>query len=637
MNQNKNITDINSNLEDYTDSILIEDELFFSSPKTGTLTISLTAKKKSQIFTPIILKEPIFSTIFIKYENKFFPKKSNNIQLEKNNENTNISNSNLIYQPCNKLKTEISDIDNDDIITGSEIKFKKINVKKTKKIENKKSINEQKKKNNKSKIKRNKEAKQIKLNHSKNADNNLKKIKDKKNLPNKNISDFSQCTYKNKVFNENNKSSIEKREKNKKTKKRYKSEKNLRKVEISSFYSIYNNKNEESNKNYFKKKCLIKSSSSLSFFPRHRKKAKKHSAKLCYPSSKKNLVQIKSNSHHEIDEKKVKTSRKIFCAFHKKENSLILKNLRNSDTTIIKNEIKEKANVNNNCFQILKRGSAKEININKSESSDSLEIIQKKEIRNFSSIDVSQYKNSFKKNKNETKNYKYINKNNKTNKNLKDKINEDVNKQIGNNNPKILRKRDKEVLSKKRTQKSKIQNSSINTMDSVPNCICSYRKQETATISSSSFNSNKTLDEEDDLAFTKNYKQNKRAKLLKISEEDIESYSNKEKIDNFYEYLELCLETIINLDIKSQPRCKTEINFNFPKNKQNKKIALFDLDETLIHCVGEIKPGVVPELKYDHKIEVNLPMGRKAIIGVNERPLWRESLDRIKDYYNIVI
>ena len=42
---------------------------------------------------------------------------------------------------------------------------------------------------------------------------------------------------------------------------------------------------------------------------------------------------------------------------------------------------------------------------------------------------------------------------------------------------------------------------------------------------------------------------------------------------------------------KSQRQEKAKVNFNFPKSSKSKikkKIALFDLDETLVHCTGDL-------------------------------------------------
>ena len=106
---------------------------------------------------------------------------------------------------------------------------------------------------------------------------------------------------------------------------------------------------------------------------------------------------------------------------------------------------------------------------------------------------------------------------------------------------------------------------------------------------------------------------------------------------DFTKYIISCLELILDMDKESQIRLKTKINFNFPKSKKKglkKRIALFDLDETLVHCTGDIKAGKV---KYQHLIDISLP-GKNAVkVGINLRPLWKETLDLIKKKYHIVV
>ena len=106
---------------------------------------------------------------------------------------------------------------------------------------------------------------------------------------------------------------------------------------------------------------------------------------------------------------------------------------------------------------------------------------------------------------------------------------------------------------------------------------------------------------------------------------------------DFTKYIISCLELILDMDKDSQIRLKTKINFNFPKSKKKglkKRIALFDLDETLVHCTGDIKAGKV---KYQHLIDISLP-GKNAVkVGINLRPLWKETLDLIKKKYHIVV
>ena len=106
---------------------------------------------------------------------------------------------------------------------------------------------------------------------------------------------------------------------------------------------------------------------------------------------------------------------------------------------------------------------------------------------------------------------------------------------------------------------------------------------------------------------------------------------------DFTQYIISCLELITDLDKDTQVRLKSKINFNFPKSKKKgakKRIALFDLDETLVHCTGDIKTS---NKKYQHTIDITLPGKNSVRVGINLRPLWKETLDLIKKKYYIVI
>ena len=106
---------------------------------------------------------------------------------------------------------------------------------------------------------------------------------------------------------------------------------------------------------------------------------------------------------------------------------------------------------------------------------------------------------------------------------------------------------------------------------------------------------------------------------------------------DFTQYIISCLELITELDKDSQVRLKSKINFNFPKSKKKgtkKRIALFDLDETLVHCTGDIKTS---NKKYQHTIDITLPGKNSVKVGINLRPLWKETLELIKKKYHIVI
>jgi len=127
----------------------------------------------------------------------------------------------------------------------------------------------------------------------------------------------------------------------------------------------------------------------------------------------------------------------------------------------------------------------------------------------------------------------------------------------------------------------------------------------------------------------------------KSSQNDkINEYTNKQTIDNINEYTKQCLELIPDLyELKEIPRCKNKIHIDFlKKNLSPKKVALFDLDETIVHCIGEINMNNVENFsrQSDAKIKVQLPGGKKITIGINIRPHWEQALDILKDKYHII-
>ena len=128
----------------------------------------------------------------------------------------------------------------------------------------------------------------------------------------------------------------------------------------------------------------------------------------------------------------------------------------------------------------------------------------------------------------------------------------------------------------------------------------------------------------------------------KSQNEKITAYTNKQTIDNINEYTRQCLEIIPDLfALEEIPRCKNKIHLDFlTKNGKNfkKKIALFDLDETIVHCIGEINMNNVENFsrQSDAKIKVILPGGKQITIGINIRPHWEQALDIIKDKYHII-
>ena len=105
---------------------------------------------------------------------------------------------------------------------------------------------------------------------------------------------------------------------------------------------------------------------------------------------------------------------------------------------------------------------------------------------------------------------------------------------------------------------------------------------------------------------------------------------------DYCEYTLDCMDLILNKN-KSQRQQKSKVNFNFPKpakNKPQKKIALFDLDETLVHCTGDIN---INKESYQHSIDIVLPGNKEVTVGINIRPFWKKTLNLIKKHYHIVV
>ena len=103
--------------------------------------------------------------------------------------------------------------------------------------------------------------------------------------------------------------------------------------------------------------------------------------------------------------------------------------------------------------------------------------------------------------------------------------------------------------------------------------------------------------------------------------------TNTIEIQNFYEYTKNCMRIIVQLrENKSKARIPNKVKILNPNN--NKKLAVFDLDETLIHGVINI----TNYKKEENIISITLPSKKIAKIGVNIRPHWKEAIN----YYPVI-
>lgn len=98
-------------------------------------------------------------------------------------------------------------------------------------------------------------------------------------------------------------------------------------------------------------------------------------------------------------------------------------------------------------------------------------------------------------------------------------------------------------------------------------------------------------------------------KKEKDNSSDIKSLTNIEEIRDFYEYTENCMRLIIKLKKPKDSEIE-HLKIDLPNNLLDKKLAIFDLDETLIHC--ELKnPTSAHEI-----VKIKLPNGSHAKVKI---------------------
>jgi hypothetical protein len=86
----------------------------------------------------------------------------------------------------------------------------------------------------------------------------------------------------------------------------------------------------------------------------------------------------------------------------------------------------------------------------------------------------------------------------------------------------------------------------------------------------------------------------------------LQSMTNTEDIKDFYEYTEACMKRIVKIkvtDLKEIENMMIDLPFENELKTQKKRLAIFDLDETLVHCESRH-----PE-RGQVQINVNLPDG----------------------------
>ena len=119
---------------------------------------------------------------------------------------------------------------------------------------------------------------------------------------------------------------------------------------------------------------------------------------------------------------------------------------------------------------------------------------------------------------------------------------------------------------------------------------------------------------------------------------EIESISSSKNIEDFYEYTENCLALLDEFKNSSQYEAnrqeiesmKVDIPFIDEMKKNHKRIAIFDLDETLMH-------RNIQNIENSEKIvTIHLPSHKIVKVGVNLRPHLIESLRKIQKKYYLI-
>ena len=104
-------------------------------------------------------------------------------------------------------------------------------------------------------------------------------------------------------------------------------------------------------------------------------------------------------------------------------------------------------------------------------------------------------------------------------------------------------------------------------------------------------------------------------KESEAKEKMMKTLTNTEDIKDFYEYTEECMKRIAKLRLSTNEEIE-HLRIDLPKNLENemkygnKRLAIFDLDETLVHC--EIKKPQKAQIQ----IQVKMPSGTTTNVSI---------------------
>lgn len=117
---------------------------------------------------------------------------------------------------------------------------------------------------------------------------------------------------------------------------------------------------------------------------------------------------------------------------------------------------------------------------------------------------------------------------------------------------------------------------------------------------------------------------------------NVKEMTNIQEINNFHDYTRLCMEIIAKMEIPDESTStKQFVTFPFENligfGNGKKRLAIFDLDETLIHC--ELKDIDSAQ----KKIKIKMSASLEKTIGLNIRPNFEKSILKIKEKYHVIM
>ena len=118
--------------------------------------------------------------------------------------------------------------------------------------------------------------------------------------------------------------------------------------------------------------------------------------------------------------------------------------------------------------------------------------------------------------------------------------------------------------------------------------------------------------------------------------EDFQKMTNIQEIHDFHKYTSNCMDIIAKMEMPDESSLtKQFVTLPFAEDIGNdgnkKRLAIFDLDETLTHCkLKNIESA-------QRKVKIKISASIERTVGLNIRPNYEETIKKIKEKYHVVM